>query len=595
MTRDQDRSSGGPWSEDHEGGPSRRGPAELRHYAFAHVDLMGLAFQDPEGTVASLRHDGGRKLVAHLWAESGRARGLQVSAEAAAGAAPRAQSLRVGEYPAVIVELPRPTFPSGAYFVELVLCRIAFAGGAAVERSPVLLYYTLERTHAGANETGTMFCEWLDDGTHLNLGDGPPPDIQAFADVVSERVDHELHREELVPGPRVEWEGLGNGADEDARKRADELLQRLLDDPGFDAPRLVAELAQLGPPAAGHLVEALADASLEHYVVKVLGSFGASAVRELAKAVREAPPAVATRAAYALETMGPRAVGAEAALIAALDPDRDHHLRYRAARALGSIGARSDEAISALMAALEGPDTSVQGAAATSLGQVGSGHPEAVSALARALVDAGRAIRHSAAEGLSYLGAEAIEALPALVDELRTMDPDIGRYCYWHNNMAVLTPVSAAEAVAHMGRAAVPRLIQLLGDGDFRLWALLLLGMMGREARASVPHLIPFVSFDDPAVRSYAAEALSAVAVDSREAVETLIGGLADPAAEVRASAARGLGRLGASAAPAIPHLEVARRDPSQMVRWGAEASLEKIERAVEWEAASGGGPDRRD
>ena len=33
---------------------------------------------------------------------------------------------------------------------------------------------------AGSGETGTVLCGWSKDGTHSNMGDGPPPESEAF-------------------------------------------------------------------------------------------------------------------------------------------------------------------------------------------------------------------------------------------------------------------------------------------------------------------------------------------------------------------------------------------------------------------------------
>jgi hypothetical protein len=41
-------------------------------------------------------------------------------------------------------------------------------------------YFTLERTHPENGEIPTMFCAWAPNGEHLNFGNGPQPDRDAF-------------------------------------------------------------------------------------------------------------------------------------------------------------------------------------------------------------------------------------------------------------------------------------------------------------------------------------------------------------------------------------------------------------------------------
>jgi hypothetical protein len=68
----------------------------------------------------------------------------------------------------VLVALPRPEHSAEAYFVAIVV-----ADGGISD------YFVLEHGWTTRDEPRTVLCKW-DDRGHVNLGDGPPAEADAF-------------------------------------------------------------------------------------------------------------------------------------------------------------------------------------------------------------------------------------------------------------------------------------------------------------------------------------------------------------------------------------------------------------------------------
>lgn len=86
---------------------------------------------------------------------------------------------------------------------------------------------------------------------------------------------------------------------------------------------------------------------------------------------------------------------------------------------------------------------------------------------------------------------------------------------------------------------------------------------LARIGTAAVPALIDALHDPNPDVRSRAAGAIARMGPPAKEAVPNLIVALADPDWKVRRSAARALGQIGAGAAEAVPALIDVIRNPA--------------------------------
>lgn len=166
------------------------------HYQFAHVALRTLVFEERRLAPALWHSDNPAAILDDIAVQVDRAC-RRMSGE---GGNLRAEQLRVskreiGQHPCVIVEMPEPIATTEAFMLAIVLLDDAELdddaddegddededddeGGAA--RDSRCRYFTLEYS-ALRSEPHTVLAEWTAQGSHMNLGGGPPPSVEAFA------------------------------------------------------------------------------------------------------------------------------------------------------------------------------------------------------------------------------------------------------------------------------------------------------------------------------------------------------------------------------------------------------------------------------
>jgi HEAT repeat protein len=126
-------------------------------------------------------------------------------------------------------------------------------------------------------------------------------------------------------------------------------------------------------------------------------------------------------AASELGELGPKAIAAEAQLVAAL---KNPEIRGTAARTLGQIGADSSEAVAALIDLLQNdPEREARRSAAASLGAFGPAAKAAIPALRAALKREGKSGFWVAADALGKIGGA--DVVPILMEALVHPDADI--------------------------------------------------------------------------------------------------------------------------------------------------------------------------
>jgi hypothetical protein len=148
-----------------------------QRYVFAHLMLPQVVHDDPEKARALLSGPEGGGFLAFLWhrvserlPEEERAppEGLRSSRHAE----PNGTVI-------VLVTMPPPQRSPEAYFAAVVFTpgprKLLF-----FRHPPTVKYLTLELGHTMGGETRTVLCGWSKDGTHYNMGDGPPPESDAF-------------------------------------------------------------------------------------------------------------------------------------------------------------------------------------------------------------------------------------------------------------------------------------------------------------------------------------------------------------------------------------------------------------------------------
>jgi bilin biosynthesis protein len=137
---------------------------------------------------------------------------------------------------------------------------------------------------------------------------------------------------------------------------------------------------------------------------------------------------------------------------------------------------------------------------------------------------------------------------------------------------------SAVGALARMGEASVPALLEILADPirsestkGHAAWAL---GFIGAEA---APFLEDAIKSDSIDVRCAAVGAIAHLAQEQgdQRAAQLLLQTLSDPDQNVRSEAASAIGKM--AYLPALPHLITALRDSDGEVRRTAAVSLGKL------------------
>lgn len=149
------------------------------HYQFAHVALRTLTFADPRLALALWELEDVGPILDDIAAQVDRAC-RQMSGE---GGNLRAEQLRVskreiGRRPCVIIELPEPIATTEAYMVAIVQLR-DLIDPRSDDREAERRYFTLEHS-AHREAPHTVLAEWTDQGSHINMGEGPEPTVDAF-------------------------------------------------------------------------------------------------------------------------------------------------------------------------------------------------------------------------------------------------------------------------------------------------------------------------------------------------------------------------------------------------------------------------------
>ena len=153
------------------------------HYQFAHVVLRELCEEDTLRFFATMASPERCRLLAGVWAETERRIGRPVD-----GFDPAPTSVttcRIGAHATVIVSMPAPVAVGEAHFVGVVLAELTPGAdpGAAVGYR----YFTLELGDRGDGSARTVLCEWKG-ARHLNFGDGPAPEVDAFVAALAARL-----------------------------------------------------------------------------------------------------------------------------------------------------------------------------------------------------------------------------------------------------------------------------------------------------------------------------------------------------------------------------------------------------------------------
>uniref|UniRef100_A0A832A737 Uncharacterized protein n=1 Tax=Desulfacinum infernum TaxID=35837 RepID=A0A832A737_9BACT len=92
---------------------------------------------------------------------------------------------RVGRYSCAIIEMPQPRGRTEAFFVAAVL--LADPDQSMFDsKKGGLRYFTLEKGFRLGGPPRTVLCEWTEEGSHVNYGDGPAPRLDLFIEAIEQ-------------------------------------------------------------------------------------------------------------------------------------------------------------------------------------------------------------------------------------------------------------------------------------------------------------------------------------------------------------------------------------------------------------------------
>lgn len=355
--------------------------------------------------------------------------------------------------------------------------------------------------------------------------------------------------------------------------------------------RALRSLVSLGKPAALELGKMLEDDSLEYWAelgLAELGPEAKEAVPALVKELNDAHPESRRESILALAAMGPNASEAVGALTKALD---DPMVRGAAAYALGRIGEAAKPAESKLQALSAEDNPLLKTVTIWALARI---HPEdqarkveATKLLASALTNKEQRVRVAAARALADLRPGPAISMPAIRDALKGASDE--------------QVTDALDALATLGEAAVPGLINALEHEQAQGRVAYILGRIGPAASAAVPALAKLVQSKDADIQREAIFALAKIGPASAPAVPKLIEVYQSGTPEVRYGAAFALGNIGPGAASAEPTLVKGLDESDTLVALVSAWALAHIDpksgasaKAIELLAQALGDPDAR-
>ncbi len=206
--------------------------AREHHYLFAHRVLPHLAWDNPEGFFVTAFTDESSEHLHQWW----NTLGDQLDPENRMGTDGLSWSaFPYDEHLVVTCRFPPPEAMTEAYFATIICGPLKDLTKEALESSPlryVLLEYGMDLNNG---KPRTVLCEWTREGTHMNCGEGPAPELEIFEAEALNRVVGEKPGETLH-----NLAGLGRGLTGEAQ--ADSGLDEDFpddedDDDGLNRPR----------------------------------------------------------------------------------------------------------------------------------------------------------------------------------------------------------------------------------------------------------------------------------------------------------------------------------------------------------------------
>jgi hypothetical protein len=157
------------------------------HYILAHLALRQVALGNPYGFFGVMGSPQRQEFLDDLWKQICQ----NCDKDGAAFFTSRdirVHTTRIGEYPAVLVEMPPAYFTAEAHMVCAVL-KNPLSGVSANPENPSVWFFTLEKGEdVLTGQDRTVLCAW-DGETHVNYGDGPEATPGAFIEKIKGMIE----------------------------------------------------------------------------------------------------------------------------------------------------------------------------------------------------------------------------------------------------------------------------------------------------------------------------------------------------------------------------------------------------------------------
>lgn len=149
------------------------------HYQFAHAALRSVAFAQPLKLMALLASPQATEAFATLLEQV--AITCKDCGEAADFSAEdiRVHPRRAAGHPCAVVVMPEAKATAEAHYAAPVLLM------GDTPENVELRYFVLEYSTAYEPNPSTVLAEWRGDGTHVNHGPGPAPNVELFLEAVA--------------------------------------------------------------------------------------------------------------------------------------------------------------------------------------------------------------------------------------------------------------------------------------------------------------------------------------------------------------------------------------------------------------------------
>ena len=383
-------------------------------------------------------------------------------------------------------------------------------------------------------------------------------------------------------------------SDQNVQKQALPLLIEMLAKEKDGQVRLAVldVLAQLGPKATAAvpaLIQTLRtdvggrgeEASHQDYrAALALAAIGKPGVEGLIGLLKERKESVRAEAIMALGRVGPDAGAAVPALIALL-ADPSSRIRREAAIALPRMG---HAAVDPLILASRDANSIVRAGAVTALGDLVATSAAVDSAVVVCTRDTAPPVRAAAVRSLARLKVPDDVVLTVLKENLRHDDASV-RLAVINallGRRALLAPMRsdlqslltarnadvarhAAFLLGYSGPSAAPVLLQSLIDPKSRIEDIA--SALAHIGKPAVPLLIEAITAGNPRVRSGAALALGEIRPLVAGTAQKLTVGLSDQDAAARKAFLTAIGALGPRAGESVPAVRRLLGDPSAEIR----------------------------